>query len=188
MKIALYVRVSTNKQDSDNQIQVLRDYCNKTPGWEVYKEYADIITGSKESRPAWDQMFSDAHKKLFDVVLFWAYDRFSRAGPLYTLQKLHELELLGIGYKSYQEQYIDSVGMWKDAVISIFATIAKAEKERISERTRAGLKCQCGHKLTMHTEGKCQKCDCQQFAREGARRGKDKALRNRAGYFKQRGV
>jgi len=175
MKACIYVRVSTNKQDSDNQIGVLREYCNKS-GWEIYKEYSDITTGSSDSRPAWDELFRDAHKKLFDVVLFWSYDRFSRSGTLYTLQKLHELELLNIGYKSYQELYIDSIGMFKDTVISILATIAKAERERISERTKLGIPCRCGHKQGQHIEGACKKCDCKEFVGT-SRRGSDKKPR-----------
>lgn len=175
MKIALYVRVSTNKQDIDNQLNILKEFCIKS-NWEIYKEYSDITSGSKDSRPMWDAMFKDAHKKLFDVVLFWSYDRFSRSGTLYTLQKLHELELLNIGYKSYQEQYIDSVGMFRDTVISILATIAKAERERISERTKAGIPCICGHKRSMHSEEGCKKCDCKEFVGT-SKRGKDKKPR-----------
>ena len=183
-KVAIYVRVSTNKQDANNQVEILRDFC-KTSGWNNFKVYSDIVTGTKDSRPAWDEMFKDAHKKLFDTVLFWSFDRFSRSGTLFTLQKLHELELLHIGYKSYQEQYIDSVGMFKDTVISIFATIAKAERERISERTKAGLRCECNHKLPAHNQDGCTKCDCLKFKRKGARRGKDVKSRNRSGYFKK---
>lgn len=183
VKVAIYARVSTDKQELDNQLEQLRHFADAL-NWNIYKEYTDIIKGSKDSRPEWDQMFSDAHKKLFDIVLFWSFDRFSRSGTLYTLQKLHELELLNIGYRSYQEQYIDSVGMFKDTVISIFATIAKAERERISERTKAGLKCICGHKRTWH-EPVCR-CGCVQFIRDGARRGKDKNPRQTIGYLKKR--
>ncbi len=184
-KVAIYVRVSTDKQDADNQVETLRDYCRKC-GWKRYKVYTDVTSGTKDSRPSWDEMFKDAHKRLFDVVLFWAFDRFSRSGTLFTLQKLHELELLDIGYKSYQEQYIDSVGMFKDTVISIFATIAKAERERISNRTKAGLRCVCGHKLPAHSKkGRgCSKCDCDEFERKGKRRGHDKKPRKTLGYFK----
>jgi len=79
----------------------------------------------------------EAHQKKFDVVLFWSLDRFARSGTLFTLQKLKELENLGIGWHSYTEPYISSIGPWKDVVISIFATVAKLERERISERTKA---------------------------------------------------
>ncbi len=184
MNTALYVRVSTDKQDADNQIQILKDFCSKTDIYQISNIYCDVISGGEDSRPEWDRMFKDAHQKKFDMVLFWSLDRFSRSGTLFTLQKLHELDLLGIGWKSYQEQYLDTFGQFKDVLISIMSTLAKIEKERISERTKAGLKCVCGHKLPAHTELGCSRCDCKKFVRNGRPRGKDKKQRKRAGYFR----
>ncbi|NJD51824.1 MAG: recombinase family protein [Candidatus Methanoperedens sp.] len=136
--VAIYCRISTDTQELNNQLNQLRPFCIKS-GWEIYKEYTDIISGKEISRPAYDQLFKDAHQKKFDIILFWDLSRFSRSGTLYTLQRLHELDLLGIGWKSYQEPYLDSVGQFKDVIISIFATVAKIEREKISERTKAGL-------------------------------------------------
>jgi len=138
MKVAMYLRVSTTKQEAENQELQLKEYCKKS-GWEIYKVYPDIISGKEESRPQYDEMFLEAHQKKFDIVLFWSFDRFARSGTLFTLQKLKELENLGINWHSYTEPYISSVGPWKDVVISIFATVAKLEREHISERTKAGL-------------------------------------------------
>ena len=70
MKTAIYVRVSTDKQEVDNQLLQLREYCKKS-GYLIYIEYVDVISGAKTSRPSYDKMFEDAHKKLFDLVLFW---------------------------------------------------------------------------------------------------------------------
>jgi DNA invertase Pin-like site-specific DNA recombinase len=56
-----------------------------------------------------------------------------------TLQHLQRLSASGVGYRSFTEQYLDSCGLFKDAVISILATIAKQERVRLSERTIAGL-------------------------------------------------
>lgn len=137
-KVAIYVRVSTNKQEVENQLIQLRKYCKKS-NYEIYNEYVDVISGKETSRPAYDRMFKEAHRKLFDLVLFWDLSRFSRAGTLYTLQKLKELENLGIDWESYQEPYFKSVGQFKDVVLSIISTVAKIEREKISERTKAGL-------------------------------------------------
>ena len=70
---------------------------------------------------------------------FWALDRFSREGVLATLQYLQRLSGYGIGYRSFTEGYLDSCGMFKDAVIGILAVVAKQERIRISERVQAGL-------------------------------------------------
>ena len=84
-------------------------------------------------------MFRDASQRKFDVVLFWALDRLSREGVLETLQHLNRLTSYGVGYRSFTEQYFDSCGIFKDAVIAIVATVAKQERVRISQRVRAGL-------------------------------------------------
>ncbi len=138
MKAAIYCRVSTDKQEADNQLLQLREYCKKS-NYKIYKEYVDIISGKELSRPGYDKMFKDAHKKLFKIVLFWDLSRFSRSGTLFTLQKLKEIENLGIEWESYQEQYFRTSGQFKDVLLSIMATLAKIEREKISERTKAGL-------------------------------------------------
>ena len=139
MKAAIYARVSTDKQELENQLAQLRAYCQKC-NYDIYQEYCDIISGKEQSRPAYDMMYSDAHKRLFDVVVFWDVSRFSRSGTLFTLQKLKELENLNIEWDSYQEQFFRSVGAFKDVVLSVLATVAKLEREKISERTKAGLR------------------------------------------------
>ena len=138
-KTAIYVRVSTDKQEVLNQLSQLRENCSKCK-YQIINEYIDIISGTAKSRPAYDLMFQDAHKRKFELVLFWDLSRFSRSGTLFTLQKLKELENLGIDWESYQEQYFKSVGDFKDVVLSIMSTLAKIEREKISERTKAGLK------------------------------------------------
>ena len=84
-------------------------------------------------------MFRAASQRKFDVLLFWSLDRLSREGVLETLQHLNRLTSYGVNYRSFTEQYFDSCGIFKDAVISILATIAKQERMRISERVKAGL-------------------------------------------------
>jgi DNA invertase Pin-like site-specific DNA recombinase len=139
VKTAIYIRVSTKTQEGKNQELALTEYCKKQ-GNEVYKVYSDIISGKETSRPAFDMLFEDAHKRLFDLVLFWDLSRFSRSGTLFTLQKLKELTNLGIKWHSYQESYFSSLGDFGDVIISIMSTLAKIEREKISERTKAGLK------------------------------------------------
>ena len=73
------------------------------------------------------------------MLLFWALDRLSRERVLETLQHLNRLTSYGVGYRSFTEQYFDSCGIFKDAVITIVATVAKQERVRISERVKAGL-------------------------------------------------
>lgn len=139
MNAAIYVRVSTGKQEAENQLRELREYARKK-GWKICREYIDIISGKETTRPKFDELFQNAHQLKYDVVLFWALDRFSRAGALHTLQKLQELDALEVEWESYKEPYFRSAGPFKDVVVSIMATLAKIERQRISERTKAGLR------------------------------------------------
>lgn len=138
MKVAIYMRVSTQKQDTLNQELQLKDFATKN-NWEIFHIYKEKISGKETSRPQFDQLFLDANKKLFDIVLFWDLSRFSRAGTYHTLMKLRELDNLSIEWHSYNEPYVSSVGQFKDVVIAVLASVAKAEREKISQRTIAGL-------------------------------------------------
>ncbi len=137
--VAIYARVSTDKQDTENQLVQLREYAGKE-GWTIHREYVDYESGSKADRAEFQLMFADARQRKFDVLLFWALDRLSREGVLETLQHLNRLESYGISYKSFTEQFFDSCGVFKDAILAILATLAKQERVKRSERTRAGLK------------------------------------------------
>jgi DNA invertase Pin-like site-specific DNA recombinase len=139
MRCALYARVSTQGQNNDNQLAELRKFA-ATQGWQVVAEYADHgISGSTANRTRFQAMFQAASKREFDVLLFWSLDRLSREGVLETLRHLERLTSYGIQWRSLTEQYLDSTGIFRDAVISILAVIAKQERVRRSERVRAGL-------------------------------------------------
>lgn len=139
-RVAIYSRVSTKDkgQDVQNQLRQLRDFCERQ-GYEIVREYTDHASGKGSDRDAFQEMFADASRREFDVVLFWALDRFSREGVFNTLQHLERLTSYGIGYRSFTEQYLDSCGVFRDAVVSILASVAKQERIRLRERTVAGL-------------------------------------------------
>jgi DNA invertase Pin-like site-specific DNA recombinase len=140
MRVALYARVSTRDkgQDTENQLAQLREFA-RVQGWTVVHEYVDRTSGKHGDREAFRQLFEDASRRKFDLVLFWSLDRFSREGVLETLNHLQRLSAAGVGYKSFTEQYLDSCGLFKDAMLAILAVIAKQERVRLSERTIAGL-------------------------------------------------
>jgi DNA invertase Pin-like site-specific DNA recombinase len=138
MKIGLYARISKDSSDMDNQLFVLRDYCQRM-NYEIVNEYTDIISGAAPNRKEFNKMLSDASKRKFDMLLFYALDRFSRAGTRETIHYLQMLDDYGVAYKSFTEQYIDSSGIFKDVIIALLSTLAKQERIRISERVKAGL-------------------------------------------------
>src|ERR1019366_8857870 len=138
MKIALYARVSTREkgQDTENQLLQLRQFCRQQ-GWEIAGEYVDQKTGRTSDREAFHRLFQDAYQKRFQMVLFWALDRFSREGATDTLQHLRKLSNYGVQWQSFTEQYIDSAGMFGEVIISLLAVLAKQESVRRSERASA---------------------------------------------------
>lgn len=140
MRTVIYARISTSTkgQNNDNQLIVLREYCDRM-GYTIVNEYCDELSGGTSERPAYKQLFADASKRKFDLVLFWSLDRWSREGTRATVKSLEQLEGSGINFKSYTEQYIDSCGIFKDVIISLLSTLARQEKIRISERVKIGL-------------------------------------------------
>ena len=143
IRVAIYTRLSPNpdKEDTTNQEIALVEFANRH-GWEIVDTYTDIhISGSKKGndRIAFKRMMEDANRRKFDLLLFWSLDRLSREGALETLQYLSQLNSYGVNYKSYTEQYLDSMGVFKEAIISIMAVMAKQERIRLVERVNAGM-------------------------------------------------
>lgn len=140
-RVVIYSRVSTKDkgQDTQNQLRQLREFISTQPDWQLVHEYVDHASGKHSDREQFKALFNAASRREFDTVLFWSLDRFSREGVFQTLQHLQRLTSYGVGYRSLQEAYLDSCGLFKDAVISILATIARQERIRVSERTIAGL-------------------------------------------------
>jgi DNA invertase Pin-like site-specific DNA recombinase len=125
-------------QDNENQLLQLRTFA-ESQGWTIVAEYVDRASGKRGDRDQFQKMFVAASRREFDVLLFWSLDRLSREGTVETLNHLQRLTSYGVNYRSFTEQYLDSTGIFKEAVIGILAAVAKQERVRLSERTIAGL-------------------------------------------------
>src|SRR6185503_20478826 len=80
-RAAIYSRVSTDKQTTENQERELREIAQRS-GWEVVETYRDVgISGAKGGgqRPAFDALCKDAMRRRFDVVMVWSVDRLGRS-------------------------------------------------------------------------------------------------------------
>jgi len=137
-RVALYARVSTTEQSTDSQLLDLRRYGSER-GWDVFKEYVDEgISGTKDSRPALNELMNDAKKRKFDVVLVWRFDRFARSTK-HLILALEEFKNLGIDFVSYQEN-IDTSSPLGSAIFTIISAVAQLERDIIAERVKAGLR------------------------------------------------
>ena len=137
MRVALYVRVSREEQDSVNQLNQLHGFAAGLG--QVVRTYDDCATGKNGDRPEFRRMLDDAGRRRFDLVVFWALDRLTREGPLKTLLYLERLASSGVRFKSFTEPMLDTTTPVGELLIPILSWVAKQERQRISDRTRAGL-------------------------------------------------
>ncbi len=140
MRVAIYARVSTanNGQDPTMQTRELREYAERR-GWKLAGEYVDIgISGTKEKRPDLDRLMADAHKRKFDAVCVWRFDRFARSVS-HLLKALETFKALGIEFVSYSEQMDTSTPAGK-MVFTVLGAVAELERSLIVERVKAGLR------------------------------------------------
>ncbi len=138
-RAALYLRVSTDHQTTENQRQHLMDVAERA-GWEIVEVYEDAgISGAKgrKERPAFDRMCSDATRRRFDVIMAWSVDRLGRSlQDLVTF--LGELHSSGIDLFLHQ-QGIDTTTPAGKAMFQMLGVFAEFERAMIRERVVAGL-------------------------------------------------
>jgi DNA invertase Pin-like site-specific DNA recombinase len=140
MRVAIYARVSTanNGQDPAMQTRELREYAERR-GWGVFAEYVDIgISGTKETRPELDRLMADAHRRRFDAVVVWKFDRFARSVS-HLLRALETFRAQGIEFVSFSEQLDTSTPAGK-MVFTVLGAVAELERGLIVERVKAGLR------------------------------------------------
>jgi len=137
MRAAIYARVSTFDQEPENQLQELRRYVSAR-GWTAGAEYVDKgVSGSKDRRPALDELVRDAKRRKFDVVVCWRLDRLGR-NLKHLILLLEELSALGVAFVSLGEG-IDCTTPAGRLQLHLLGAIAEFERERIRERVLAGL-------------------------------------------------
>ena len=78
MKTAIYARVSTDEQTTDNQVIELKKVAERN-GWEIEAIYADTISGAKSKRPQLDKLMKAIMRKEIDMVMVWSVDRLGRS-------------------------------------------------------------------------------------------------------------
>ena len=138
-RVAIYARVSTTKQETENQVVQLRDYAARM-GWSVAEVLKETEHGWEPEREKLQELLDLARFREIDIALVWALDRFSRQGVAATLKLVEDLHKSGVKLWSYQEPFLrESDPAMAELVLSFLAWAAKQEHVRISERTKAGL-------------------------------------------------
>ena len=156
MKVAIYVRVSTDKQDHKQQIKLCEKHC-EIKGYEVFKVYSDVISGKTTSRPAFNEMIKDMRNYKFNAIVVTKMDRIGRSLQ-HLLSLFDEFNNKGVQFIAVT-QNIDTTTSAGKLQMQILAAFAEFERNLISERTKEGLS----------------------KAKNVGKRGKDKKVRKKRG-------
>ena len=138
-RVALYARVSTDKQSTENQLRELREAATRM-NWEVVGEYVDHgISGAKsrKDRPRLDALLKGVARKEFDIVAAWSVDRLGRS-LIDLVQLLQELHAMGTDLYLHQ-QGINTTTPAGKALFGMMGVFAEFERGMIRERVTAGL-------------------------------------------------
>lgn len=134
-RAAIYVRVSTNEQETDMQETELKEYCERR-GWS-YRVYPDKASGAKNDRPALNALLSDLRKRKADILVVWAFDRLARSLKQ-LLSIAEECQSLGVDLVSLK-QNVDTTLPAGRLTFQILGAVAEFEREMLRERVRAGM-------------------------------------------------
>lgn len=147
-KVAIYVRVSTTKQELEGQERALREDAERR-GWDVVEVYREKITATgKSTRDEYERALLDmaSPSRPWSVLSCWALDRFSREerwtkalDQLIYLEREHHAK-----FHFVEDTVLDTPGdgtdsMQRDLLLAVFAIVAKWEAKRISERTKLAM-------------------------------------------------
>jgi DNA invertase Pin-like site-specific DNA recombinase len=139
-RVAIYARVSTTNHGQDVTVQTRElEQFAEARDWRLVDSYLDLgISGSKDKRPELDRLMADAHRRKFDIVIVWKFDRFARSVS-HLLRALETFNALGISFVSLSEQ-MDTTTPAGKMVFTVLGAVAELERSLIAERVRAGLR------------------------------------------------
>jgi len=158
MKAAIYVRVSTDMQNSDSQEKICKNYC-KRMDIDVFKVYRDVFSGASSKRPAFNEMLKDMRAFEFDVVVCTKLDRMGRSLQ-HLLSLIEEFKNKKVDFVCVT-QNIDTTTSAGKLQMQIMGAFAEFERNIISERTKEALR----------------------YKKNVGKRGKDKKPRDKSGYY-----
>ena len=156
MKVAIYCRVSTQDQTTDNQQRILEEYSRRM-GWE-YEVFTEVESSRKTRPIKWD-LYNRLLRKEFDGLVIYKFDRWARSTQE-LVEHINKLVDKGISVYSYTEN-IDLSNSMGRAMLTIISAFAQLERDLIRERTLAGLARAkaWGKRLGRHPKGcRCGKC------------------------------
>ena len=138
-RVAIYARVSTDGQTTDNQIMELQEIASRMD-WEIVDTFIDhgnSGTKARDERPEFDRLCTAATRREFDLVMAWSVDRLGRSLQ-HLVGFLSELRELKVDLFLHQ-QGVDTTTPAGRAMFQMLGVFAEFESAMIKERVRAGL-------------------------------------------------
>lgn len=142
-KVAIYLRVSTEKQTEQSQLEPCKKYCEEK-GWEIIGIYPDRGTSAYKNvyRPRYEEVLKLVRKRMIQHIVVWALDRWTRKGPSDIKNSVEYLSMYNVQLHSVQEQWIESINIpgigqaFRDFFLQYSGWLAQVESQRISERIK----------------------------------------------------
>lgn len=139
MNAAIWARVSSREQETDNQLPALREWAQRR-GFTVTREYVlEESAWNGKHKAKVQEALQDARLGHYQVLMVWALDRLSREGIEATLATLRQFRERSVQVLSLQEPWTDGPAETQELLTSILAWMAEQESKRKSERVKAGL-------------------------------------------------
>lgn len=143
-KASIYLRVSSREQDPENQLNACRQFA-ESRGWSIVEVYRDQLSGFKDvERPEYNELMRDARNGLFNHIVVWSYDRWTRKGATALIKDIVKLTNWNVCLHSVQEEFLDSFNMKGELgdiirkfLIGLLGWEAKLESKKRSERVKA---------------------------------------------------
>lgn len=136
LRCAFYFRHSLDRDKTENQRPDVEQLA-RARGYEVVATFDEGASAVKK-RPEYDRMMKAARRGAFDVLVVWALDRFGRS-MVGNMNDLLELDRIGVKVVSVREAWLDTGGPTRSLLIAIVSWCAEMERNRLIERTKAGL-------------------------------------------------
>lgn len=148
MRVAIYTRVSTDRQSDESQLAELRDYCRRRD-WPAATEYRDVMSGARFTRQGLDRLMDDVRRGHLDAIVCFKLDRLGRSLP-HLAHLVAELTANGVALVC-TSQGIDTSQDNPAGRLQLGVLMAVAEFERsiIQDRVRAGLRAARKNGLTL---------------------------------------
>ena len=139
LDVAIYVRVSTSSQTTENQLIELAEVCERNK-WHITNVYNETISGTKgvDERDELNRMMQDASRKKFDKIVVWSVDRLGRSMK-HLVNVLSQMKDVGVDVYSYK-QGIDTSTTMGSSFFHMVGIFAELENNMRKERQKIGIR------------------------------------------------